>query len=165
MFRYINEILGNFTQRERVLVLILLLFTIVVITVGNNLLKTAKGLPEDTERYIDTLISEKNKLRIELIESKRGRINDGIECTNTILKRELEIREEIRLMIQMAKEEGLKYQRIEYPSLLMKSINEGDSLYPPPVMIPKEVVFNPMEELIKKMESVEKNIVTKGNER
>lgn len=161
MFKYINEILGNFTQRERVLVLILLLFTIVVITVGNQLLKTVKGLPDDVNEYMETIINEKNRLNGELFETKRKLVDNGIECTNTILNRELEIREEIRRLLEIAKEDERRYRRTEYRYPAPISISEADTIQISAMMLPIEVEVNPLNSVIKGLERIEKELIRK----
>lgn len=159
MFKYINEILKNFTQRERILVLILLLFTIVTITVGNQLLKTAKGLPDDYHEYVETVINEKNKLSGELFEAKRKLVDNGIECTNTILNRELEIREEIRRLLEIAKEDERRYRRTEYRFSRPAPTSNNDTIQISAMVLPIEVEVNPLNTVIKGLEKMEKELV------
>jgi hypothetical protein len=161
MFKYISEILGNFTQRERISVLIILLFSIIVITVGNTLLKTAKGIPDDTKEYIETIILEKEKLNNDLINAKRMLVDNGIECTNTILNRELEIREEIRKLIQLVKEDANRHRRNEYypPAPMMWD----DTVQISRTVTPVQVDDNPLNHVIKSLEKLEKGLVQKEN--
>jgi len=164
MFKYIGEILEKFTTGQRVTVLIVLMCTMVIITKGVDIVREIRGVPEDINLYIETIINEKSRLNADLISVKRTLIDSGIECTNTILNRELEIREEIRKLIQIAKDEENRYRRTEYhfpPSSIRRTMSDTDTIQISAMVTPIDVGVNPLNSVIKELEKLEKDLIKK----
>ena len=70
MFKYISEILSKFTQRQRIVALSILLFSIIIISVG----------PKITESL--TYNDEELKLRIESQNNQIVQLNNRIDELN-----------------------------------------------------------------------------------
>jgi len=107
MLSYVSEILGKFTPQQRVIALLLLLFSIVLMTNGSDLIKAIKGTPDDVNvtlekqsAQIRVLQNETSRLNLELIRGQR-------ECTNKIIERE----EEIAIQIQKIMNMGITRKR------------------------------------------------------
>lgn len=82
MFKYISEILGKFTQGQRILALLIVLFSIVLITLGPSIISTN----DCKEVY-----SELEKQRTELLRLNGQIIEVQTNCTNERIEREREI--------------------------------------------------------------------------
>lgn len=103
MLKYISEILTKFTPQQRVIALLLLLVSIVLMTNGEKLIKSIKGVPDDIQLTINTqkiqiktLQEETNNLNLKLINGQR-------ECTNKLIDREKEFAIEIQKIIDLAR--------------------------------------------------------------
>ncbi len=95
MFKYISEILGQFTAPQRIIALLLLLFSIVVVTLGPS--------------YIDSITLNKDEYNVEIEKQKelnkefsdeiqrlnRQIIDNQRACTDEIITREMEIMNQI----------------------------------------------------------------------
>ena len=91
MFKYISEILSKFTQRQRIVALSILLFSIIIISVGPKITESLTYNDEELKIRIESqnsqivqLNNRIDELNIQVIENQR-------ECTNEMVKRENEI--------------------------------------------------------------------------
>ena len=155
MFEYISKILSKFTQRERVLVLILLLMSIITIMNGTSLINAVKGTPDNIKEKIIKLEFHNNELLSDLILLKREMVNNGIECTNSIIKRETEIRDEIRKLITVSKE--MHQMSAIRPSSIVLDNTDCTHVSPMIIDVPSDV--SPINDIIKELEKIEKRIV------
>ena len=92
MFNSIADILGKFTPQQRIIALLLVLFTITIVSVGPQLVESLK--PEIPEEYQE-LVEEQNQ-KIQTLSSEIVGLNNKIvegnrDCTNRIINREKEI--------------------------------------------------------------------------
>ena len=62
MFKYLSEILSKFTPQQRILALVLLLFTIVTLTLGNKVIDTFSQSDESLQRKVSQLQSSQKIL-------------------------------------------------------------------------------------------------------
>lgn len=91
MFKYVSEILSQFTQTQRILVLLFLLLSIITLYLGPTYLNTIT-LDNDeltTELNNQKKINFKFKNSIDSLNQKI--IDNQINCTNKIIERETEI--------------------------------------------------------------------------
>lgn len=91
MFKYVSEILSQFTQTQRILVLLFLLLSIITLYLGPTYLNTVT-LDNDelnTELNNQKTINFKFKNSIDSLNQKL--IDNQINCTNKIIERETEI--------------------------------------------------------------------------
>ena len=103
MFKYISEILGKFTQGQRITALLIVLFSVVIITLGPSLIQ------DNDCREVYTELDNQRK---ELLRLNREIINVQTTCTNERLEREREIANVLRVI-----EEEIK--RMERESEMM----------------------------------------------
>lgn len=102
MFNSIADILGKFTPQQRIIALLLVLFTITIVSVGPQLVESLK--PEIPEEYQE-LVEEQNQ-KIQTLSSEIVGLNNKIvegnkDCTNRIINREKEIAIYIDDLIRM----------------------------------------------------------------
>jgi hypothetical protein len=88
MLKYIAEILAKFSMQQRILALLLLLFTVVIITIGPNLITAAFGDSSDLKKRIENLEKEIS------VQDSTIRANQR-SCTDEIIRREKEILDQI----------------------------------------------------------------------
>ena len=98
MFKYVSDILKNFSMSQRIIALILLLFTIVIVLTGpkivDSLTKDNTELIEKIEiqdLIIGDLKKDINNLNVQVDTLNNILRLNQIECTNQIIKREKEI--------------------------------------------------------------------------
>lgn len=108
MFKYISEILSKFTQSQRVSALLILLFSIVIISIGPKIVESVTSSNEELELRVESqntqiiqLNKRVNELNNQIIENQR-------ECTNTIVDREMEIMSQISDLENRIKKETNK---------------------------------------------------------
>lgn len=95
MFKYISEIISQFSMSQKIIALLLVLFSIVLITLGPSLIQT---ITLDSGELWGTI--NKQKTQIQELQTEVDVLNKNIrdnqrECTNLIVEREKEILEEI----------------------------------------------------------------------
>ena len=102
MFNSIADILGKFTPQQRIIALLLVLFTITIVSVGPQLIESLK--PIVPEEYAE-LVEEQNKkiqyLSSEIVDLNNKIVEGNQNCTNRIISREKEIAIYIDDLIRM----------------------------------------------------------------
>ena len=102
MFNSIADILGKFTPQQRIIALLLVLFTITIVSVGPQLIESLK--PVVPEEYAE-LVEEQNKkiqyLSSEIVDLNNKIVEGNQQCTNRIINREKEIAIYIDDLIRM----------------------------------------------------------------
>ena len=102
MFNSIADILGKFTPQQRIIALLLVLFTITIVSVGPQLIESLK--PVVPEEYAE-LVEEQNKkiqyLSSEIVDLNNKIVEGNQDCTNRIISREREIAIYIDDLIRM----------------------------------------------------------------
>jgi hypothetical protein len=98
MIKYISEILSKFTPQQRLLALVLLLFTAIILTLGNSLL--------DSYNQSDSVLSDRVK-RLEISQAILLRENDSlynslsnsqIQCSRDIMDVRRKILEDLGIL-------------------------------------------------------------------
>lgn len=92
MFKSISDILSKFTQRQRIIALLLLLFSITLISVGPQLIDSWRGgTPDEYRDVIQTQNEQIRDLQIELGELNTKLVSSFQECTDKVIQRERQI--------------------------------------------------------------------------
>jgi len=98
MFKYISEILTQFTPSQRIIALSIVLFSIVSITLGPSLIEANTTNCDELSRKIKVLNQElndtkvKNKELSDYTDTLNVRIRKSVvQCTDEIIKREREL--------------------------------------------------------------------------
>lgn len=157
MFKYFGEILSKFTHRERILVLILLLISVVISINGDKLINSFKGTPDNIKERLIELEYHNAELNTQIIDLRNEAINNGIECTNTILSREIEIREEIRKLIDVGKSMTQTSVIARQPNPII--LDNNDTIRISAMMSPIPIQETIITDFIKELEKIEKTIV------
>ena len=89
MFKYISEILGKFTQGQRILALLIVLLSIILITLGPSIIK---------DNDCNDVYVELNKQRQELLRLNNELVEVQVEANNQRIKREKEIAEIVEMI-------------------------------------------------------------------
>lgn len=98
MFKYISEILTQFTPSQRIVALSIVLFSIVSITLGPSLIEANTTNCDDLSQKVKSLNQElndtkvKNKELSDYTDTLNVRIRKSVvQCTDEIIKREKEL--------------------------------------------------------------------------
>jgi len=106
MFKYISDILKNFSPAQRIIALLILVSTIIIITLGTNLINSNTDTCDELKIRI--------KSQSEQITELNGRVNDLTsellngqkECTSNLISKQKEIMDIINGMIGDAEREN-----------------------------------------------------------
>ena len=128
MFNSIADILGKFTPQQRIIALLLVLFTITIVSVGPQLIESLK--PVVPEEYAE-LVEEQNKkiqyLSSEIVDLNNKIVEGNQQCTNRIINREKEIAIYIDDLIRMGQNSMRENQ-------LIVAIDTISTLPPAPIV-------------------------------
>jgi hypothetical protein len=110
MFKYISEIIKNFTQGQRIIALLIVVLSIILIVLGPSIINIfdEKDVKELTKEQRDEIIS----LNKQIIDSKA-------ECTTTIVQLQDQIITDKRVMANQLDDirdriKSMEYQSVEY---------------------------------------------------
>jgi hypothetical protein len=154
MFKYISEILSKFTQTQRVVALIIILFSIVSISIGPKIVELTTYNNEELETKIELqkkLITELNENVNDLNQKV---IKNQIECTNRIIERENEI-----LLIVNEIENYVKKPK-KSTTYRVSEIYHGDTIYGGVMdakMMETEIQLEKDEKLIQMVQKLKTN--------
>jgi len=100
MFKYISEILSQFSKTQRVMALLMVLTTITIITIGPSLIDS---ITTDRKELEDKITNQSNRIKIleNQVDTLDSKIREGQRsCTQEIYAREnefIQMLDEIRL--------------------------------------------------------------------
>lgn len=104
MFKYISEILSQFSMSQRIIALLVVLLSIIIITLGPSLINS---ITLDKDELWVTINNQKTQI-VQLQEETTNLnkiIRDNqLECTNQIVNREREILEKLSFLENQMKE-------------------------------------------------------------
>jgi len=95
MFKYISEILSQFTAPQRILALLILVFSIVIITLGPSFIDSITLNQEEFQQEIEKQESLNQKFKDEIETLNLKIIENQRKCTDDIIAREMEIMQQI----------------------------------------------------------------------
>jgi hypothetical protein len=95
MFKYISEILSKFTQGQRIMALILLLFSVILISIGPKIAETLTSSDEELVSRVESQTIQILELNNRVTELNTQIISNQRQCTDAIVEREKEIMGEI----------------------------------------------------------------------
>jgi TolA-binding protein len=138
MFKYISEILSKFTQGQRIIALLLLLFSITLIAIGPKIVESFTHSTDELEIRVQSqntqiieLTKRLNELNTQIIENQR-------QCTDAIVEREVEIMNQIADLEGRIKKEHSKYRNLEIQQTdpMVSRMGKNDEQYPRVAMSP-----------------------------
>jgi hypothetical protein len=149
MFKYLSEILKQFSPTQRILALLILVLTITILTLGNTYLN---NVSVDTEYYKEQIkilnkkiVDNETRHSDELIESHRT-------CTEEMIQRELDIVDEI---------ERLKTSLGNVSKRSLAIVSPSDSVVSSPIRILPD---NSMDMMMNGLDNLKGKILTNVNE-
>jgi predicted PurR-regulated permease PerM len=154
MFKYISEILSKFTQTQRVVALIIILFSIVVISIGPKIVELTTYNNEELETKIELQKKIITELNENVNDLNQKVIKNQIECTNRIIERENEI-----LLIVNEIENYVKKPK-KSTTYRVSEIYHGDTLYGGVMdakMMGTEIQLEKDEKLIRMVQKLKTN--------
>ena len=89
MFKYISEILGKFTEGQRILALLIVLFSVILIALGPSLIK---------DNDCSDVYAELDKQRADILRLNRELVDVQIIANNERIAREKEIAEIVQMI-------------------------------------------------------------------
>jgi hypothetical protein len=156
MFGYISQILSQFTKTQRILALIILVFSIVVISIAPSYISAITLDRSELEERI-----KRQNTRIKVLESQIDTLDAKIrinrtDCTNKILERE----HEFILMLDELRDDMVRYKStarkmdIRQFSMISDTIVTSDRKI---LELPTDPEFNPSP-MINKIEKMKSKI-------
>jgi len=120
MFKYISEILSQFSMSQRIVALLVVLFSIVIITLGPSFINT---ITLDEDELWSTI--NKQKTELQELQNETSRLNkvirdNQLECTNQIVDREREILEKLAIL-----ENNMKNMQSQKRTMMVDTVNSG----------------------------------------
>ncbi len=91
MFKYISEILSKFTQRQRIVALVILSISIIIISVGPKITESITYNDQELKLRIESQNTQIIELNRRVNELNTQVINNQRECVDEIVRRESEI--------------------------------------------------------------------------
>lgn len=157
MFKYISEILAQFSTPQKVIALSLILLSIIIITIGPSIIESNDELKSEIESKrtkIKALESELNEKDSKIREEQKS-------CTNEILEREKEFIKMLDYLQNKAKkEDGRIISHMNRESIQIRdSLLIKDSLLLSPAIQTSTIIIkNDMNSIIKEIEDAKKKI-------
>ncbi len=155
MFRYISEIIAQFSTPQKVIALSLILLSIVIITIGPSMIESNDELKEE----IDAKTIKIKALESELNEKDTKIRSEQKSCTNQILEREKEFVAMLDYLQNKAKKDNNKI--ISQTNMeFFPVIPVSDSLLysPEPPTQSTIIVKNDMGNIINEIDNLKKKI-------
>lgn len=155
MFKYIADILSQFSTPQKVIALSLILLSIVIITLGPSMIQSSDELKEEIvnkNAKIKTLEDELNKKDSTIrIEQK--------SCTNEILVREKEFIAMLDYLQNKAKKDNNKIiSQTNMESIYVEKINDSLMYSPSPRSQSTIIVKNDMGNMITEIDKMRKKL-------
>ena len=155
MFKYIADILSQFSTPQKVIALSLILLSIVIITLGPSMIQSSDELKEEIvnkNAKIKTLEDELNKKDSTIrIEQK--------SCTNEILVREKEFIAMLDYLQNKAKKDNNKIiSQTNMESIYVEKINDSLMYSPSPRSQSTIIVKNDMGNIITEIDKMRKKL-------
>lgn len=171
MFKYISEILKSFSPAQRITALLILVFSIIVLTLGPNLIDSNTNTCDELniriksqEQQIIELTTRVNELNTELLSGQK-------QCTDNLIAKQKEIMDIVNGMINEAERsqrtEIVKQRSQERMMMRTTGDENGDehvsAMMPPPTASPEVIVVKDNTDMVKKLKTMknklEKNFI------
>jgi uncharacterized membrane protein YhiD involved in acid resistance len=115
MFKYISEIISNISPRQRFFALVVTLFTILLLTLGNNLISAFTNSDQILENKVQRLENSNNLLSEQNRELQTIVIQSQIQCTKDITQLRQQIVDELS---QIEREMNMSQRALQTTTIL-----------------------------------------------
>ena len=156
MFKYISEMLSQFTRTQRIMALLMVLTAITIITVAPSLISSITMDRKDLETKIEKQTERINSLE-NLVDTLDQKIRDGQRtCTQELFERESEFIK----MLDDIRSEAYKCKTVqESPKMLIRTNDNFDEA---PVMRmesrPNPEIKTDISPILRKIDKMKKEI-------
>jgi hypothetical protein len=157
MFKYISEILSQFSTPQKVVALSLLLFSIVTISIAPSLINAINLDKEELNAEIEKKNNKISNLQKQIDESETKIRKDQQSCTNEILTREKEFISMLDYLKQKAKEESCQV-RVVNESYTKTLSNDTIVLTGVSPVVEKVIVKNDMKNIMKEIDLIKDKV-------
>ena len=148
MFNSIADILGKFTPQQRIIALLLVLFTITIVSVGPQLVESLKpAVPEEYQQLVGEQNQKIQTLSSEIIDLNNKIVEGNRDCTNRIINREKEIAIYIDDLIRMGQNSMRENQ-------LIVAIDTISNQTPPTPIVDNSMMFT----MVKGLQVLKENL-------
>jgi cell division protein FtsB len=155
MFKYISEILSQFTAPQRILALLILVFSIVIITLGPSFIDSITLNQEEFQQEIEKQESLNQKFKDEIQTLNLKIIENQRKCTDDIIAREMEIMQQIEDLKRRVGNSSQQNAIILNPT---DTVTESYS----PIMLPDPRPDMMMEGLNRIQNSIRRDVNSRG---
>jgi hypothetical protein len=157
MFRYISEILSQFSTPQKIIALSLLLFSIVIISISPSLIGAINLDKDELKSTIDQKDAKILKLEQQVDDQELKIRNEQQSCTNEIVKREKDFISMLDLLKEKAREEN-NSPKIVKESLIRKNLNDTLVNSSTTNIVKNVAVKNNMENIIREIDIIKYKI-------
>lgn len=155
MFRYISEILSQFSTPQKVIALSLILLSIVIITIGPSMIESNDEMKEEILDKSDKIKALERELKEKDIIIRK----EQKSCTNEILEREKEFISMLDYLQDKAKKENNRIiSRTNMESFPVRPINDSLLYSPRPSHQSTIIVKNDMDNIINEIDNLKKKV-------
>jgi hypothetical protein len=158
MFKYISEIISQFSTPQKVIALSLVLFSIVIITISPSLIGAITMDRKDLDKSIENKKEIIRTLEEELKTKNLLLIDNGRSCTNEILRREEEFINMLGQIKGDLRKKDVKEEPIIYESLRRSTDDSTMQMVLPSPQVIKVKKDPDLKRVINKIEVMEKKI-------
>jgi septal ring factor EnvC (AmiA/AmiB activator) len=157
MFKYISEILSQFSTPQKIVALSLLLFSIVTISIAPSLINAINLDKNELNGEIEKKDNKISNLEKQINESETKIRKEQQSCTNEILTREKEFISMLDYLKQKAKEESCQV-RVVNESYAKTISNDTIVLTGVSPVVEKVIVKNDMKNIMKEIDLIKDKV-------
>ena len=157
MFKYISEILSQFSTPQKIVALSLLLFSIVIISIAPSLINVINLDKNELNVEIEKKDNKISNLEKQIDESETKIRKGQQSCTNEILEREKEFISMLDYLKQKAKEESCQV-RVVNTSHAKTSSNDTIVIKGVSPVVEKVIVKNDMKNIMKEIDLIKDKV-------
>jgi len=139
MFKYISEILKQFTRPQRILALLILVLTITIITLGTE--------------YINVMTVDKQYYIEEIDQLNKTIVTNRKSCTDEMIAREMEIVKQIDIL------KGSLTRHIQNEKMIIR-----DSVLVETKVVQPKIIQSDNSEVKKGLDNIKSNILKQVND-
>ena len=142
MFKYISEILKSFTPAQRITALLILVFSIIILTLGPALIKSNTSTCDELTLRVKSQEEQIVELNQRVTDLNNELLSGQKECTDNLIAKQKEIMEIVNGMIAEAESSNKKpkivmMKKVTHPDFSNTTENgelemKSESLPPPP---------------------------------
>ncbi len=158
MFKYISDIISQFSTGQKIIALLILVLSIIIITLGPSLIDAINVDKEEMK----SIILEKSKKIDDLnkeVDTLQKKIRDGqIICTNEIFQREKNFIQMLDDLQAEARKEQNSSKILRKESFITNSIDTTVMMMPQERSTNTVIIKNDMSKMIKEIDKMKERI-------